>query len=87
MKRISSTESAQNYVIAKLIDLGVEQEAIDIGLGFDEMDIDSLDIADLITSIKEECGIEIPRHDLIGITLTGFIERIADEASSATSNR
>jgi acyl carrier protein len=82
MNKAPSTESAQKYIVAQIINLGVEEETIDINLRLDEIDIDSLDIADLITSIKQDYGVEIPRRDLIGITLMGLIERLTAECAS-----
>ncbi len=60
--------AVQEFISAELVDLGVEQDAISADARIDELDIDSLDVADLMTSIKRDYGVDIPRRDLVGIT-------------------
>lgn len=74
--------SVQEFITAELVDLGVEEEAISADMRIDEIDIDSLDVADLMTSIKKDYGVDIPRRDLVGITLQQLIDRIISERSA-----
>lgn len=71
--------AVQEFISTELIDLGVEQDAISTEARIDELDIDSLDVADLMTSIKRDYGVEIPRRDLVGITLGQLVERVVTE--------
>jgi len=74
--------TVQEFINTELVDLGVEPDAINADAKFDELDIDSLDVADLMTSIKRDYGVEIPRRDLVGITLGQLVQRIVDERSA-----
>lgn len=73
--------AVQQFISTELVDLGVEQDAISAAARIDELDIDSLDVADLMTSIKRDYGVDIPRRDLVGITLGQLVERVVTERS------
>jgi acyl carrier protein len=75
--------AVEAFLNSELVDLGVEQEALGSDARFDELDIDSLDVADLMTSIKRDYGVEIPRRDLVGITLGQLVQRITTEQPAA----
>ncbi len=75
----SEASAIQHFISTELVDLGVEQDAITPEARIDELDIDSLDVADLMTSIKRDYGVEIPRRDLVGITLGQLVERVVSE--------
>jgi acyl carrier protein len=75
--------AVQEFLNSELVDLGVEQDAISADARFDDLDIDSLDVADLMTSIKRDYGVEIPRRDLVGLTLGQLVERIVTERPAA----
>ncbi|MER7131014.1 acyl carrier protein [Streptosporangium saharense] len=74
----------RDFINKELIDLGVEEDALDTDARFDELDIDSLDVADLMTSIKRDYGVVIPRRDLVGITLGQLVERVVSERAAGT---
>ena len=78
------SNAVQEFINSELVDLGVEQDAISADARFDELDIDSLDVADLMTSIKRDYGVEIPRRDLVGITLGQLVQRIVTERPAAS---
>jgi acyl carrier protein len=61
---------------AELIDLGVEDEAITTDAKFDQLDIDSLDVADLMAMVAKEYHVEIPRSELADVTIGQLVERI-----------
>ncbi|HEX8303478.1 MAG TPA: acyl carrier protein [Jatrophihabitans sp.] len=82
MPRKAEADTVREFINTELVDLGVEQDAISADVKFDELDIDSLDVADLMTSIKRDYGVEIPRRDLVGITLGQLVQRIVDEGSA-----
>ena len=82
MSQEVGADTVQQFINTELVDLGVEPEAINADVKFDELDIDSLDVADLMTSIKRDYGVEIPRRDLVGITLGQLVQRIVDERSA-----
>ena len=75
--------AVEEFLNSELVDLGVEQDALSSDVRFDELDIDSLDVADLMTSIKRDYGVEIPRRDLVGITLGQLVQRIVSERPAA----
>ncbi|MDQ1739304.1 MAG: acyl carrier protein [Pseudonocardiales bacterium] len=82
MSQEVEADTVREFINTELVDLGVEQDAISADVKFDELDIDSLDVADLMTSIKRDYGVEIPRRDLVGITLGQLVQRIVDEGSA-----
>jgi acyl carrier protein len=82
MSQEVEADTVRQFINTELVDLGVEQDAITADVKFDELDIDSLDVADLMTSIKRDYGVEIPRRDLVGITLGQLVQRIVDEGSA-----
>jgi acyl carrier protein len=82
MPQKADADTVREFIHTELVDLGVEQDAIGADAKFDELDIDSLDVADLMTSIKRDYGVEIPRRDLVGITLGQLVQRIVDEGSA-----
>ncbi|MDQ1741839.1 MAG: acyl carrier protein [Pseudonocardiales bacterium] len=77
------SNAVQEFLNSELVDLGVEQDAISADARFDDLDIDSLDVADLMTSIKRDYGVEIPRRDLVGLTLGQLVDRIVTERPAA----
>jgi acyl carrier protein len=77
------SNAIQEFLNSELVDLGVEQDAISADARFDDLDIDSLDVADLMTSIKRDYGVEIPRRDLVGLTLGQLVDRIVTERPAA----
>ena len=82
MSQEVQADTVQEFINTELVDLGVEPDAITADVKFDELDIDSLDVADLMTSIKRDYGVEIPRRDLVGITLGQLVQRIVTERSA-----
>jgi acyl carrier protein len=81
MSREELSATLHEFISGELVDLGVEEDAIRPDARVDELDVDSLDVADLMTSIKRDYGVSIPRRDLVGITLGELVERIVEESS------
>ncbi|KIR64201.1 phosphopantetheine-binding protein [Micromonospora harpali] len=65
----------------ELIDLGVDEEAITPDAKFDQLDIDSLDVADLMAMVVKEFKVEIPRSELADVTIGQLVTRIVAGAS------
>ena len=85
MSQPATVASVQEFLTAELVDLGVEEETINADMRLDEMDVDSLDVVDLMTAIKKGYGVDIPRRDLVGITLLQLIEQIISEIAAPTA--
>ncbi|MBP2703743.1 acyl carrier protein [Microbispora sp. RL4-1S] len=85
MSQEAVESTIQEFIKKELLDLGVEEDSITADARFDELDIDSLDVADLMTSIKRDYGVEIPRRDLVGITLGQLAERVVRERPAASA--
>lgn len=79
MRQQATVASVQEFIITELVDLGVEEHAIDLGMQIQDLGIDSLDVVELLTSIEQDYGLDIQPHDLDGITLRQLIERIISE--------
>lgn len=80
-----SAAAVHDYIRTELVDLGVEEDTISASMRLDELDVDSLDVADLIMSIKKNYGVDIPRRDLIGITLAQLVERVVSEGAARSA--
>ncbi|BCJ75929.1 hypothetical protein CS0771_54730 [Catellatospora sp. IY07-71] len=83
MPHDTAAADVEQFLSRELVDLGVEDEAIRPEAKFDELDIDSLDVADLMTSLKKNYGVDIPRRDLIGMTLGQLVERVVAGETAA----
>jgi acyl carrier protein len=69
-------DEVAEFIRAELIDLGVDEEAITSDAKFDVLDVDSLDVADLMTTVKRKYGVDIPRRELVDVTIGQLVERI-----------
>lgn len=76
-----TASAVEDRLRAELIDLGVEEDAITPDAKFDQLDIDSLDVADLMAMVVKEFKVEIPRSELAGVTIGQLVERIVAGAS------
>ncbi len=72
-------ETVQNFLRTELIDLGVEEDMITVDTKIDALDIDSLDVADLMVSVKTAFGVVIPRAELAEVSIGGLVDRILAE--------
>ncbi len=75
-------ETVQNFLRSELVDLGVEEDQITADTRFDGLDIDSLDVADLMVSVKTQFGVVIPRAELAAVSIGGLVDRIVSESAS-----
>jgi acyl carrier protein len=71
-----TVDAVHELIRAELVDLGVPEESISAETAFDTMEIDSLDVADLMTTIKREYGVDIRRAELAGVTIGDLVDRI-----------
>ncbi len=75
------TEAAvYDLVHRELIDFGVEAETVTADAKFDNLDIDSLDAAELMTSIKRQFNVEVPRSELSELTIQDLVARVVATA-------
>jgi acyl carrier protein len=85
MRQQATVASVQEFIITELVDLGVEEHAIDLGMQIQDLGVDSLDVVELLTSIEQDYGLDIQPHDLDGITLRQLIERIISESPAQSA--
>lgn len=77
-----TSDAVYELIRTELVDLGVPDDQITADAKFDAMDIDSLDIADLMITIKKQYGVDIPRVELADVTIGGLAERVVRSAAS-----
>lgn len=77
-----STDAVFELIRGELVDAGVEEETITADAKFDDLDMDSLDAAELMTTIKREYGLVIPRAELADLTVGQLAERVAGGTAS-----
>ncbi len=73
-----TSEAVTTFIRDQLIDLGVEEDTISLEARFDEIDMDSLDAADLLREVTQLYGIKIPRRELVDWTIGDLVKRIVD---------
>ncbi len=74
-------EAVIEIIRAELVDSGVEPETITPDALFDDLDVDSLDTAQLLATIKTRCGVNI-REDLAGVTVGGLVAMVVAGAGT-----
>lgn len=82
MKTVTADE-VYEFIRSELVDFGVEPEDVHGRVTLDQLDIDSLDAAELMTTVKKRFGIQIPRSELVDVTLDGLVERIVSAAQAS----
>ncbi|MGX1760155.1 acyl carrier protein [Streptomyces lydicus] len=80
MSDIITAETVLELIREELIDAGVEEEAITADAKFDDLDIDSLDAAELMATIKRTYQVGIPRPELADVTVGQLAARVAEAA-------
>ncbi|MGW0991793.1 acyl carrier protein [Streptomyces sp. NPDC002523] len=76
-----TAEDVHELLRTELVDLGIPEEAISAETTIDTLEIDSLDIADLMVTVKREYGPDIRRAELAGVTIGQLVDRILADAS------
>ena len=64
-------EAAQRVITDALVDVGAERDAITLEATFEELDVDSLDLAEVSQVIEEELGVRIGGKDVAAIKTVG----------------
>lgn len=75
-----TAEVVLDLIRSELIESGVEEDSITPEAKFDDLDIDSLDAADLMSTIKSKYGVNIPRPELADLTINQLAARVAEQA-------
>jgi acyl carrier protein len=72
------TTTIEGIIIDALADIGVEAERISLDTSFAELDVDSLDIAELSQIISDRFGVEIRADDAPQLTTVGSLVALVD---------
>ncbi|MER6500846.1 acyl carrier protein [Streptomyces sp. NPDC001455] len=75
-----TAEAVLDLIRAELVDSGVEEDTIEPDAKFDDLDIDSLDAAELMATIKRTYGVTIPRAELADVTVGRLASDVAEKA-------
>ncbi|WP_328384556.1 acyl carrier protein [Streptomyces sp. NBC_00400] len=75
-----TAETVLELIRQELVDAGVEEEAVTSEAKFDDLDIDSLDAAELMATIKRTYQVAIPRPELAEVTVGQLAVRVAEQA-------
>lgn len=76
-----TAETVNELIRTELVDLGIPEEEIAPETVIDTLEIDSLDIADLLVTVKKEYRVDIRRADLADVTIGGLVDRILADAA------
>ncbi|MFF2848468.1 acyl carrier protein [Streptomyces sp. NPDC058001] len=77
-----TAEAVHDLLRTELVDLGLPEETISAETTIDTLEIDSLDVADLMVTVKREYGVDIRRTELAGVTIGELVDRILAGAPS-----
>ncbi|MFB7915574.1 acyl carrier protein [Streptomyces sp. NPDC056061] len=75
-----TAEAVLDLIRTELVDSGVEEDTIEPDAKFDDLDIDSLDAAELMATIKRTYGVTIPRAELADVTVGRLASDVAEKA-------
>ncbi len=64
-------EAAQKVITDALADVGAERDQITLDATFEELDVDSLDLAELSQIIEDEYGVQLKGDDVGKIKTVG----------------
>jgi acyl carrier protein len=64
-------EAAQKVITDALVDVGADRDAITLEATFEELDVDSLDLAELSQIIEDEYGVKLKGEDVGKIKTVG----------------
>jgi len=64
-------EAAQKVITDALADVGADRDAITLEATFEELDVDSLDLAEVSQVIEEQLGVRIGGKDVAAIKTVG----------------
>lgn len=76
-----TAETVNELIRTELVDLGIPEEEITPETVIDTLEIDSLDMADLLVTVKKEYRVDIRRADLADVTIGGLVDRILADAA------
>ena len=75
-------EKVQERIIDAIVSFGPDREDVTPGAGFEELDVDSLDLAELAQIAEDEFGVRIGSSDVEGLKTVGdAVELVAARAS------
>ena len=75
-------EKVQERIIEAIVSFGPDREDVTPGASFEELDVDSLDLAELAQIAEDEFGVKIGSSDVEGLKSVGdAVELVAARAS------
>jgi acyl carrier protein len=75
-------EKVQERIIEAIVSFGPDREDVTPGASFEELDVDSLDLAELAQIAEDEFGVKIGSSDVEGLKTVGdAVELVAARAS------
>jgi acyl carrier protein len=73
MPATATTEAVEQKLYASLVELGVNPDQLLAEARWEELDIDSLDLVELVQVIEEEFGVELTREDIKRVPTVGSV--------------
>lgn len=77
----ASTQQIEEVITEALISFGAERESITPQASFKDLDIDSLDLAELSQIIEEKFGVELTSSDVSKVKTVGDAVHLVAERS------
>jgi len=84
MAAAPAPDTVMELIRKELIDCAVE-EPVTVDTRFDDLDIDSIDAAELMTAIKREFGVTIPRSELAEATVGDLVKMVVSGTAAASA--
>ena len=67
----TAVEQVETTVVETLVEIGAEPQLVTRDATWDDLDIDSLDLVELIQVVEERFGLEIKSDELADLTTVG----------------
>lgn len=84
MSTTVTAEQVEQLVVASLTELGADADAVKREATFKELDVDSLDLAELSQIVQEKIGVVLKSTDVASIKTVGdAIDLISERAAQA----
>jgi acyl carrier protein len=84
MSNTITPEAVEQLVVAALTELGADADAVKRDATFKELDVDSLDLAELSQIVQEKIGVVLKSTDVASIKTVGdAIDLISERAAQA----
>jgi acyl carrier protein len=78
----ATTDAVLATLHTELVDAGVEEAAIHPEAALDDLDLTSLDIAEILAAVETRHGVRLQRSEVVGLTVGGLAAKVVASVRS-----